>query len=164
MKHVLLIVSLLFFAACADTDTDAPASLDGEAIEAAQASSAPDTAAAAESDDLTGTWELVEQRGYGPDHPDDVEQSLTFTDDGRMINEQSTGGQSTTMVLTYHVEGDQIVATVESVEINGEALDMDGEALDMDGDMPGQTFQWQIENGQLIITDGETQDIYRRAG
>jgi len=62
------------------------------------------------------------------------------------------------------MDGEALDMDGEALDMDGEALDMDGEALDMDGDMPGQTFQWQIENGQLIITDGETQDIYRRAG
>ena len=112
----------------------------------------------AESRGLAGQWALVDQRGYDSDHPRDVQQVLTFGDNGRMANLQSSGGQSLAMVLTYRVEGDQILASVESAELNGEPLDL-GDAT------PRQTYRWRIESGRLILEGSEpgTQDVYRRA-
>lgn len=149
MKRFLLLLVPVLFIGCADTD--APSNSEPTA------GLAESPVSTADSDDLTGTWVLVDQRGYGPDHPDDVEQVLVFDDNGRMTNQQSVGGQSSAMVLTYRVEGDLIKASVESVEMNGEPLDI-GEA------MPEQTFRWRIEGGRLILEGSQpgAQDVYRR--
>lgn len=149
MKRFLLLLIPVLVIGCADTD----APPDSEPREDLTESPIGD----AGSNDLTGTWVLVDQRGYGPDHPGDVEQVLTFGDNGRMTNVQSTGGQSSAMVLTYRVEGNQIKASVESVEMNGEPLDIGDGMLE-------QTFHWRIESGRLIIEGSPgTQDVYRRA-
>lgn len=108
-------------------------------------------------EDLIGRWALVDQQGYDINHPLDVNQVLTFDGNGRMTNIQSTGGQSLAMVLTYRVEGDEILASVESAEMNGEPFDL-GERT------PQQTYKWRIESGRLILTGSEpgAYDVYHR--
>ena len=61
------------------------------------------------------------------------------------------------MVMNYRVEGDKILASVESAEMNGEPLDL-GEGT------PQQTYRWQIVAGRLILEGSEpgTQDVYHR--
>jgi len=149
MKRLLLLLIPILSLGCASDD----ASSDAQRAAAMEEWPSPK----AESRGLTGRWALVDQRGYDSNHPRDVEQVLTFDDRGRMTNLQSSGGQSLAMVMTYRVEGDRILAEVESAEMNGEPLDL-GEGT------PQQTYRWQIVAGRLILEGSEpgTQDVYHR--
>lgn len=153
MKRFLPLIALILFVGCTDSDAPAQSEATAEVTESPESNADSN----ADSNDLTGSWELVEQKGYGPNHPDDVVQTLTFDDTGRLTNVQSAGGVSSEMVLTYRVEGDQIKASVESMTMNGEPRDVPDE-------MPEQTFQWRIENGRLILEGAQpgAQDVYRR--
>jgi hypothetical protein len=149
MKRFLLFIIPTLFLGCADSDAPSVNETPANVTE---------SPAISHPDDLVGIWALVDQRGYSSDHPRDVQQVLTFSDGGRMTNLQSTGGQSLAMVLTYQVEGDEILASVESAEMNGEPFDL-GETA------PRQTYRWRIESGRLILEGSEpgTHDVFRRA-
>lgn len=149
MKRLLLLLIPVFLAGCAGNDG------------ASQARNAADSTEAhrhrATARDLIGRWALVDQRGYDTNHPLDVNQVLTFDSIGRMTNIQSTGGQTLAMVLTYQVEGNLIVASVQSAEMNGEPLDL-GDAT------RERTYRWRITSGRLILQGSEpgTEDVYHR--
>ena len=108
--------------------------------------------------ELLGTWDLVEQRGYGPEHAA-VDQTLTFTEDGQMVNDQTHNGVSALITMRYRVEEDVIAATVESLVMDG--VTMDGAAGDEE-----TTFRWRFEGERLVIqpfpADASTQDVYVR--
>lgn len=149
MRRFLLFLIPVVLAGCANNDG------------MSQAQNTPDSTETrrhrAGANDLIGSWTLVDQQGYDSNHPLDVSQVLTFGSDGRMTNLQSTGGQTLAMILTYRVEGDEILASVESAEMNGEPFDL-GERT------PQQTYKWRIESGRLILTGSEpgTYDVFHR--
>jgi len=149
MKLFLLILIPTFLVGCADNDGASHAQNTADSTETRRHR--------AGASDLIGIWTLVDQRGYDINHPLDVSQILTFGGNGRMTSIQSTGGQSLAMVLTYQVEGDEILASVESAEMNGEPVDL-GERT------PQQTYKWRIESGRLILEGSEpgTYDVYHR--
>jgi hypothetical protein len=149
MKRLLLLIIPVFLIGCTNNDGTSQAENTAGSTMAPRPRVGPN--------DLIGGWVLVDQRGYGRNHPRDVEQLLTFNENGQMTNLQSTGGQSLAMVLTYRVEGDEILASVVSAELDGEPLEL-GEAT------PQQTYRWQIEGGRLILEGSEpgTHDVYRR--
>lgn len=149
MNRVLLAIIFVFFGGCANNDASSNSENNADSTEVLRSR--------ASAGDLVGRWILVDQRGYDSNHPMDVNQILTFDGRGRMTNLQSTGGQSLAMVMTYRVDGGEILAAVESAEMNGEPLDL-GDAT------PRQTYRWRIEAGRLILEGSEpgTEDVYRQ--
>jgi hypothetical protein len=149
MRRFLLFLIPVVLAGCANNDAPSNSENPADSTETLKPR--------AGASDLIGIWSLVDQRGYGINHPLDVNQVLTFDGSGRMTNIQSTGGQSLAMVLTYRVVGDEILATVESAEMNGEPFDL-GERT------PQQTYKWRIDSGRLILEGSEpgAQDVYHR--
>lgn len=156
MKSIAVLTVLVLLAGCAEAPADVHPS------EADAPSPAPTASASGDAGGLVGTWELVEQRGYDPDHPE-VEQTLTFTDDGRLTSDQTSGGTTATLAVRYQTDGEQLLfGAVEEMTINGEAIETGGADGPTGEGAPEQT--WRIEGGRLVIANvaAGAEDVYRR--